>query len=202
MHNCLFSLVRNLDTSNLSSVQLAVRSGGKRRVDATVRTDTASARRSMRRASWGYDRRRPATTMTDDDRRPSPTTDVSSGSVQLAELLGVLSLATDLGMGQPMEHMLRQCLIALGLADRMGLDESDRDVVYYTSLLAWVGCNVDSYEQAKWFGDDIALKAGKYDHGLRSVRGAIATVRRLGAGHPLIRRFRIGVEFAVSGHRD
>ena len=39
----------------------------------------------------------------------------------------VLSLASDLGMGQPMEHALRQCLIGMRLAECMGLDESDRD---------------------------------------------------------------------------
>ena len=32
-------------------------------------------------------------------------------------------------------------------------------VVYYAALIAWVGCHVDAYEQAKWFGDDLALKA-------------------------------------------
>jgi hypothetical protein len=58
-----------------------------------------------------------------------------------------------------MEHMLRQSLIALRLAERLGLDESTRGVVYYVSLLSWVGCHVDAYEQAKWFGDDLALKA-------------------------------------------
>ena len=31
--------------------------------------------------------------------------------------------------------------------------------MYYVGLLAWVGCHVDAYEQAKWFGDDMALKA-------------------------------------------
>jgi hypothetical protein len=30
-------------------------------------------------------------------------------------------------MGQPMEHVLRQCLISLRLAERMGLDEADRE---------------------------------------------------------------------------
>ncbi|MGH3178607.1 MAG: hypothetical protein ACRDPF_32625, partial [Streptosporangiaceae bacterium] len=78
--------------------------------------------------------------------------------IRLAELLGVLSFGADLGMGLPMEHVLRQCLISLRLAERMGLDEADRVVVYYTSLLAWVGCHIDAYEQAKWFGDDMALK--------------------------------------------
>ena len=79
--------------------------------------------------------------------------------VRLAELLAALSLAFDLGMGLPMEHVLRQCLISMRLADRLGLERSDRGVVYYTALLAWVGCHVDAYEQAKWFGDDLALKA-------------------------------------------
>ena len=84
---------------------------------------------------------------------------VARSSIRLAELLAVLSLATDLGMGQPMEHVLRQCLISLRLAQRLGLDEADRVVVYYAALIAWVGCHVDAYEQAKWFGDDMALKA-------------------------------------------
>ncbi len=97
---------------------------------------------------------------------------------------------------------MRQCLIALRIAERAGLGEPGRATVYYTALLISIGCHTDAHEQAKWFGDDIALKSTKYDHGLRSARGAIATFRRLGSGHPLIRRFRIGVEFAVGGHRD
>jgi hypothetical protein len=70
-----------------------------------------------------------------------------------------LSLAIDLGLGLPMEHALRSCLIALRLAERAGLDEAERAVVYYVGLLAWVGCHADAYEQAAWFGDDIARKA-------------------------------------------
>ena len=55
--------------------------------------------------------------------------------VRLAELVAALSLGIDLGFGQPMEHVLRQCLIALRLAERIGLDEAERAVVYYTALL-------------------------------------------------------------------
>ena len=73
-----------------------------------------------------------------------------------------------------MEHVLRQCLIALRLAERIGLDEQERAVVYYTALLVNVGCHSDAHEQAKWFGDDIALKAIKYDHELGSLRVAAA----------------------------
>ena len=94
--------------------------------------------------------------------------------VRFAELVAALSLGIDLGFGQPMEHVLRQCLIALRLADRHGLPEQERVAVYYTALLVNVGCHTDAHEQAKWFGDDIALKAGKYDHELRGVRSALA----------------------------
>src|SRR6266540_4258591 len=75
--------------------------------------------------------------------------------VRLAELVAALSLGIDLGFGQPMEHVLRQCLIALRLAEGIGLDEQQRAVVYYTALLINVGCHSDAHEQAKWFGDDM-----------------------------------------------
>ena len=121
---------------------------------------------------------------------------------RLAELVAALSLGVDLGFGQPMEHVLRQCLIALRLAGQAGLDEQDRMAVYYTALLVNVGCHADAHEQAKWFGDDIRLKSGKYAYQLGSVRGALAAVRLVGAGNPPLHRFRVGLEFAFSGHRE
>jgi hypothetical protein len=51
--------------------------------------------------------------------------------VRLAELVAALSIGIDLGFGQPMEHVLRQCLIALRLAERLGLDEDESAAVYY-----------------------------------------------------------------------
>jgi HD-GYP domain-containing protein (c-di-GMP phosphodiesterase class II) len=122
--------------------------------------------------------------------------------VRLAELVAALSLGIDLGFGQPMEHVLRQCRIALRLADRLGLDEESRATVYYTALLVNVGCHSDAHEQAKWFGDDIALKAGKYAAYIRSPRGRAAAMRRLGSGAPPLHRFRVGLEFVLSGHRE
>jgi HD-GYP domain-containing protein (c-di-GMP phosphodiesterase class II) len=122
--------------------------------------------------------------------------------VRLAELVAALSLGVDLGFGQPMEHVLRQCLIAGRIAARQGLAEEERTAAYWTSLLVSVGCHTDAHEQAKWFGDDIALKADKYAYEFRSVRGAIAGVRRIGAGRAPLHRFRLGLEFVISGHRD
>jgi HD-GYP domain-containing protein (c-di-GMP phosphodiesterase class II)/DNA-binding CsgD family transcriptional regulator len=122
--------------------------------------------------------------------------------VRLAELVAALSLGVDLGFGQPMEHVLRECVIALRLADRIGLGEAERSTVYYTGLLVGVGCHSDAHEQAKWFGDDIALKSSKYDHDLRSVRAKAAMISLVGSGNPPLHRFRVGLEFAISGRRD
>ena len=128
--------------------------------------------------------------------------DTDGASIRLAELVAALSLGVDLGFGQPMEHVLRQCLIALRLAERIGLDEEQRADVYYTALLVNVGCHSDAHEQAKWFGDDIALKSGKYDHEMNSVRGAAAAFRLIGSGNPPLHRFRVALEFMLAGHRD
>ena len=121
---------------------------------------------------------------------------------RLAELVAALSLGIDLGFGQPMEHVLRQCLISLRLAERMGLDETERADVYYTALLINVGCHSDAHEQAKWFGDDFASKAIKYDHEPRSLRMVATGLSYLGRGHPPLHRFRLGLEFVLSGRRD
>ncbi len=80
-----------------------------------------------------------------------------------------------------MEHMLRQCLIALRLADPLGLDDDDRRVVYYGSLLSWVGCHVDAYEQAKWFGDDTVLKTDfRHTDFASAISGPLFMMRHLG----------------------
>ena len=88
-----------------------------------------------------------------------------TSQVRLAELVAALSLGVDLGFGQPMEHVLRQCLIALRLAERVGLDDDERSVVYYTALLVNVGCRylgrLRDEQAANGAGDDITLKASR-----------------------------------------
>src|ERR1700740_650996 len=87
-----------------------------------------------------------------------------------------------------MEHMIRACLLALRLADRLGFDDAERGTLYYSGLLAWVGCHTDAYEQAKWFGDDLSLKRDAhygYDFG-RSRQAAAVMLRHVrGAGGAL-----------------
>jgi hypothetical protein len=56
--------------------------------------------------------------------------------VRLSELLVVLSLGADLGIGQPMEHALRQCVLALRIGERLGMSAPDRAVLYYVLALS------------------------------------------------------------------
>ena len=121
--------------------------------------------------------------------------------VRLAELIAMLSLGTDLGMGQPMEHVMRQSLIALRLAERLGLDERTRVVVYYVGLISWVGCHIDAYEQAKWFGDDMALKTEARQVDMAGAAARAFAVRHVGAGRPWRERARLGVAFVADGRR-
>src|ERR1043165_9494090 len=129
---------------------------------------------------------------------------MAAQQVRLAELVAALSLGIDLGFGQPMEHVLRQSLIALRLAELLKLSEEERAGVYYTSLLLVVGCHSDAHEQAKWFGDDIELKRRKFEMSgsPKSVKNIVKGMRMVGAGQAPLHRFRLGLEFLVSGHRE
>ncbi len=78
----------------------------------------------------------------------------------VGELTIALSLATDLGTGQPIEHGLRTCWLSLAVADALGLDASERSCVYYVALLRFVGCTSDASETAVLAGgDDVGFNA-------------------------------------------
>ena len=122
--------------------------------------------------------------------------------VALAELVGAFSLATDLGLGQPMEHVLRSWVIAARLGERMGLEPDDRDNVYYVSTLAWVGCVADTPELAAWFGDDIAFRGDSRQIDLAGLPMMGFMLRHVGLGSPALHRLRLGVSFMVTGAKD
>src|SRR5215472_11908867 len=122
--------------------------------------------------------------------------------VRLAELLAVLAFGADLGMGQPMDHAMRQSALALRIGDRLGLAATDRAVIYYRSLLAWVGCHIDAYEQAKWFGDDLALKGGFRRVDPVGIRAAGQFLGQIGAGRHGLDRAGTILRFVTGGGRD
>ena len=77
--------------------------------------------------------------------------------------MATLSYASDLGLGQPMAHCMRQTVIALRLAVLAGASDRELEATYYLGLLMNVYCHADAAEQAKWFGDDISMKSDTFD---------------------------------------
>ncbi|HEY3895454.1 MAG TPA: HD domain-containing phosphohydrolase [Pseudonocardiaceae bacterium] len=78
--------------------------------------------------------------------------------LRLAEVVGVLSLASDLAMGEPLEHGLRTTLIATRLAVAMALPEAQRADVFYVALLHYAGCTAEGHIDAQFFGDEMAAR--------------------------------------------
>ena len=63
------------------------------------------------------------------------------------------------GLGQPMAHALRTCLIAISLGRALGLREGQLADTYYTTLLRFVGCTSDSHElMAFAAGEDVRFR--------------------------------------------
>lgn len=80
--------------------------------------------------------------------------------LRLAELVGALSLATDLGMGQPLEQAQRTCLLSMRLGRELGLTSVQLHDLYFVALLRFLGCTADAHETAAVVGgDEIAFRA-------------------------------------------
>ncbi len=86
---------------------------------------------------------------------------IPTQKLRLSELLASLSLATDLATGQPLGHGLSTTLIAVKIAEDMGLGPEEVRSVYQVSLLRFLGCTSDASETA-WMvgGDEISFNAG------------------------------------------
>ena len=79
--------------------------------------------------------------------------------VRAAELVGALSLATDLGTGQPLEHALRTSVLATRLATLAGASTEELRDAYYVALLHASGCTSNGHEATQLFGEDIEHRA-------------------------------------------
>jgi HD-GYP domain-containing protein (c-di-GMP phosphodiesterase class II) len=80
-------------------------------------------------------------------------------AVRSTELWAALSLATDLGTGQPLGHGLRTSVLAVRLAELVGADEATAADAHSLGLLHAIGCTADAHEAAIRYGDDIAARA-------------------------------------------
>ncbi|MGH8859641.1 MAG: HD domain-containing phosphohydrolase [Jatrophihabitantaceae bacterium] len=115
-----------------------------------------------------------------------------------AEVLAALSISIDLGLGLPMEHVLRSSLLAAMLADEQGLSEEQRATIYYTNLVLWIGCHADSHEFSRWFGDDLAMRRDSYQLDWSGLPYMRYVLRRTGSGQPLARRTQLLIMLLVA----
>jgi HD-GYP domain-containing protein (c-di-GMP phosphodiesterase class II) len=119
--------------------------------------------------------------------------------VPVAELLAAYSLATDLGLGQPMEHLLRAWRIADRLGEHVGLPDDDRAALFYVAVLSWVGCVADTPEVASWFGDDIAFRSDSFAVDFAGLPAFAFMLSHAGVGRPALHR--LGVAGALVATR-
>lgn len=69
-----------------------------------------------------------------------------------------MCLATDLGMGLPFEQGLRSAVVAMRMAERLGVDEATARQTYFGSLLFYAGCTADAEVQAIMFPEDALIE--------------------------------------------
>jgi HD-GYP domain-containing protein (c-di-GMP phosphodiesterase class II) len=122
--------------------------------------------------------------------------------LRLAELVAAFSLVCDLAMGHPAHEVMRACLLATGLARRVGLPDHEIADVYWTTLLAHSGCTAFAHEQAAVFGgDEIAVNAAGSKTDFGEPREVLLFLGEVGRGHGMVGRARIVINGIVGGKR-
>ena len=112
----------------------------------------------------------------------APVLQADASAIPIAELLAALSHALDLTEGAPAGHTLRSCMIAMRIADSIGLNSEDRTSLYYAMLLKDAGCSSNAARITQLFGaDDQSVKPRmKIVDANRKLRLAIETFRNAG----------------------
>jgi hypothetical protein len=82
-----------------------------------------------------------------------------SAPLSLAEVMGSMSIAVDIGMGQPMEQGLWVCLLAVRFGELVGLDGDDLQAVFEVALLRHIGCTAETVDFASILGDELLARA-------------------------------------------
>ena len=116
--------------------------------------------------------------------------------------MATLSYAADLGLGQPMDHCLRQTVIAGRLAELSGANERERATTFYLGLLMNSHCHSDAAEQAAWFADDIAFKGeGVETLGMNTAQLIAFFMRRVGSHGSAAQRAKRLATFPLTGQQ-
>ncbi len=105
--------------------------------------------------------------------------------IRAAEVVGALSLATDLGTGQPLEHALRTAVLAVRLGELAGASPKELADTYYVALLHASGCTSNGHEAIQVYDDDIAHRAAFFLIDTTNPAEVLAFYRaNIGAGRP------------------
>jgi HD-GYP domain-containing protein (c-di-GMP phosphodiesterase class II) len=105
--------------------------------------------------------------------------------IRAAEVVGALSLATDLGTGQPLEHALRTAVLAVRLGELAGASVLELTDTYYVALLHASGCTSNGHEALQVYDDDIAHRAAFFLIDTTNPAEVLAFYRsNIGAGQP------------------
>ncbi|MFP5318001.1 MAG: HD domain-containing phosphohydrolase [Acidimicrobiia bacterium] len=114
-------------------------------------------------------------------------------AVSITELLAAISLATDLGTGQPLGHALRTCVRSVRVARELGLADDVVREVHHVALLRFIGCTSDASDTARMVGGDnrafVSAMAPVLHGGQRDQVGRF--VRSVGADQGWARRARL-----------
>ncbi len=107
-----------------------------------------------------------------------PAEPQGSERVCTAELIAALCLGTDLGMGFPFEHGLHTTLIAMRLADRLGVDQENASQTYYACLFSHAGCTTEAHVAAEVFGGSLTTHFNPvmYGSGREVLEGLLRTL--------------------------
>jgi HD-GYP domain-containing protein (c-di-GMP phosphodiesterase class II) len=102
-----------------------------------------------------------------------------------------------------MAHCMRQTVIALRLGGLAGASDIELEATYYLGLMMNVYCHADAAEQAKWFGDDIALKGDGFEMlDMSTARMVSFILRRVGSHGSGVARARRLAAFPVVGYKQ
>lgn len=127
---------------------------------------------------------------------------MGDSGVRISDLLISLSLVTDLGFGQPSEHMLRSARIGMRLGERLGLDTEQLATLFDVGILTYVGCPVYGNEAALLFGDDIDFRAHALEIDLAGFPAMVFMLRRAGSGTSAFNRARQAATLMAGGGRQ
>jgi putative nucleotidyltransferase with HDIG domain len=118
--------------------------------------------------------------------------ETEAARISLSEVLSALSYALDLTEGATPGHTIRSCLIAMRIAEEVGLSASDRSALYYAILLKDAGCSSNAGRMAALFGsDDQWVKPRmKVVDWHRRMQLAVTTAVTVGRGLPVSERMR------------